>query len=74
MKKILLIIEREFLIRVRKKTFIITTLLLPLMYLALIFGTAFIGEKAQTKLNIAIIDSSGKFTKSRIDSANAYDK
>lgn len=74
MKKILLIIEREFLIRVRKRTFIITTLLLPLMYLGLIFGTAFIGEKAQTKLNIAIIDSSAKFTQSRIDSANAYDK
>ena len=74
MKKILLIIQREFLIRVRKRTFIITTLLLPIMYLGLIFGTAFIGEKAQTKLNIAVVDSSGKFTKARVDSANAYDR
>jgi len=74
MKKILLIIQREFLTRVRKKSFIITTLLFPLLYMGLIFGTAFIGEKGQTKLNIAILDSSGKFTKARIDSANAYDK
>lgn len=74
MKKILLIIQREFLTRVRKRSFIITTLLFPLLYLALIFGTAFIGEKGQTKLKIAVLDSSGKFTKARVDSANAFDK
>lgn len=74
MKKIFLIIQREFLTRVRKRSFIITTLLFPLLYMALIFGTAFIGEKGQTKLKIAVLDSSGKFTKSRVDSANAYDK
>ena len=74
MKKILLIIQREFLTRVKKRSFIITTLLFPLLYMALIFGTAFIGEKGQTKLKIAVLDSSGKFTKPRIDSANAYDK
>ncbi len=74
MKKIFLIIQREFLTRVRKRSFIITTLLFPLLYIALIFGTAFIGEKGQTKLKIAVLDSSGKFTKARIDSANAIDK
>lgn len=73
MKKTLLIIKREYLTRVRKKTFIITTLLLPLMYLALIFGTAFIGEKASTRLKIAVLDSSGKFTQERVDAANAGD-
>lgn len=74
MKKIFLIIQREFLTRVRKRSFIITTLLFPLLYMALIFGTAFIGDKAQTKLKIAVLDSSGKFTQARIDSANAHDK
>lgn len=74
MKKTLLIIQREYLTRVRKRTFIVTTLLLPLMYLGLIFGTAFLGEKAGTKLKIAVLDSSGKFTQTRIDAANAGDK
>lgn len=70
MNKILLIIQREYLSRVRKRTFIITTLLFPLLYLALIFGTAYLSEKAGTKLKIAIVDSSGSFTQQRIDKAN----
>ncbi len=73
MNKILLIIEREFLTRVRKRTFIITTLLFPLLYLALIFGTTYIGEKASTKYKIAVLDSSGKFTAQKIEKANATD-
>ncbi|MFV0606601.1 MAG: ABC transporter permease [Niabella sp.] len=74
MNKIFLILQREFLIRVRKRSFILTTILMPLMYLGLIFGTALIGEKGQTKLKIAVLDSSGKFSTARIDSANAIDK
>lgn len=70
MNKILLIIQREYLSRVRKKSFIITTLLFPLLYLGLIFGTAYIGEKASTKLRIAVVDSSGSFTQQRIDKVN----
>lgn len=70
MNKILLIIQREYLSRVRKKSFIITTLLLPLAYLGLIFGTSYISEKAGANLKIAIIDSSGSFTQQRIDKAN----
>ncbi|WP_300598720.1 ABC transporter permease [Niabella sp.] len=70
MNKISLIIQREYLSRVRKRTFIITTLLFPLLYLALIFGTSYLSEKAGTKLKIAIIDSSGSFTQQRIDKAN----
>lgn len=74
MNKIVLIIQREFLTRVRKRTFIITTLLFPLLYFALIFGTAYIGEKSSTKLKIAVLDSSGKFTTAKIDNANEADK
>jgi ABC-2 type transport system permease protein len=44
------------------------------MYLGLIFGTAFLGEKAGTKLKIAVLDSSGKFTPERITAANEADK
>jgi ABC-2 type transport system permease protein len=73
MKKILLIIQREYLVRVRKKSFIITTLLFPLLYVGLIFGTAYMSEKGTTRLKIAVVDSSGKFTQARIDKENALD-
>ncbi|WP_018630829.1 ABC transporter permease [Niabella aurantiaca] len=70
MNKITLIIQREYLSRVRKRTFIVTTLLFPLLYLGLIFGTSYLSENAGTKLKIAIVDSSGSFTQQRIDKAN----
>lgn len=73
MNKIFLIIQREFNTRVRKKTFIISTLLFPLLYIALIFGTTYLGEKTSTRLKIALVDSSGKFTQARVDAANAAD-
>ena len=50
MNKILLIIKREYLTRVRKKTFIISTILFPLLYLGLIFGTSYLGAKAEVSL------------------------
>lgn len=68
MNKILLIIRREFLTRVRKRTFIIGTILFPLLYLGLIFGTGYIADKTKEDLNIAIIDRSGLFTEDLIRS------
>ena len=73
MNKILLIIQREFLTRVRKRTFIIGTILFPLLYLGLIFGTGYIANKTKENLNIAMIDKSGLFTEDLIRSANAND-
>ena len=71
MNKILLIIRREFLTRVRKRTFIIGTILFPLLYLGLIFGTGYIADKTRENLNIAMIDKSGLFTENLIRSVNA---
>lgn len=73
MKKILLIIQREYLTRVRKKTFIISTILFPLLYLALIFGMTYIGAKSMSNLRVAVIDSSGYFNKGQFERANAMD-
>jgi len=70
MNKIFIIIRREYLTRVRKKTFIISTLLFPLLYVALIFGTGFIAEKSKQNLHVALIDSSGYFTESLIAREN----
>ncbi len=61
MSKIFLIIKREFLTRVRKRAFIIGTILFPLLYLGLIFGTGYIAEKTKESLKIAVIDNSGLF-------------
>ena len=60
MKTILLIIEREFLTRVKKKSFIILTLLAPLLFAGFIF--AYIGiatTKDAEEQNITVIDKSG---------------
>ncbi len=62
MSKIGLIIGREFNIRVRKKTFIITTLLMPLLMVAMVVVPSLIarfgGESTNVK-SIVVVDSSG---------------
>ena len=70
MNKIFIIIRREYLTRVRKKTFIISTLLFPLLYLALIFGMGFIAESSKQSLHVALIDSSGYFTEPLLTKEN----
>src|ERR1044071_9452326 len=73
MNKIFLIIKREYLTRVRKRTFILSTLLFPLLYLGLIFGTAWIGEKTKSRLEVGVIDSSGYFNRGMLERANQTD-
>ncbi len=74
MQKIWLIIKREYLTRVRKRMFIIATLLFPILYLALVFGMGYVAEKNRQQLNIAVIDSSGYFNKAALDRQNSIDK
>ena len=73
MNKIILIIKREFLTRVRKKTFIIGTILFPLLYLGLIFGTGYIADRSREDIHVALIDNSGLFTEKLIATANGSD-
>jgi ABC-2 type transport system permease protein len=73
MNKTALIIKREYTTRVRKKTFIISTILFPLLYLLLIFGTGYIAAKSQKNLRVAVIDSSGFFNKANISAVNQQD-
>ena len=74
MHKIWLIIKREYLTRVRKKTFIISTLLFPLLYIALIFGMGYIAKESVQNLKVAVIDSSGYFSESLLAKENSIDK
>ena len=73
MNKIILIIQREFLTRVRKRTFIIGTILFPVLYIGLIFGTGYIADKTKQDLKIALIDNSGLFNEDRVNAINNSD-
>ena len=73
MNKTLLNIKREYLTRVRKKTFIISTILFPVLYIGLIFGTSYIAVKSGTNLHVGVIDSSGYFDKGALERENMKD-
>jgi ABC-2 type transport system permease protein len=73
MQKIWLIIKREYLAKVRKKAFILSTVLFPVLYLGLIFGSGYLSEKTARKLKIVISDSSGYFTSEKINAENSID-
>ena len=62
MKKIGIIIMKEYTSRVRKKMFLVTTILLPLLYLGFIFGTSYLAKNSSSVLRVAVVDSSGYFT------------
>ena len=65
MNKILLIISREYLTRVRKKSFLLTTILVPLIIIG--FYTAIIAVMVSDNTvdeRIAVIDKTGLFTDS----------
>ncbi len=61
MNKIVLIIKREYLTRVRNRTFILTTILMPLLIVLFIAGTVYLSVKGTENLKIAVVDSNGFF-------------
>ena len=73
MNKSLLVIKREYLTRVRKKTFILSTILLPILYLGFIFGMSYIAKKSSKVLRVAVVDNSGMFDKGMVARANQQD-
>jgi ABC-2 type transport system permease protein len=73
MNKILLIIKREFLTRVRKRAFIIGTILFPLLYVVLIFGSTYIAENSKEDLRIALLEKSNTFKEEVLKKVNGHD-
>src|SRR5687768_6276292 len=59
MSKVGLIIKREYLSRVRKKTFILTTILTPLLFIGMITAVVFITEKNISNEKLAVVDTQG---------------
>lgn len=64
MNKIWLVIKREYLTRVRNKTFILSTILLPLFLIGFIFASAYFSIKSTEKQKVAVSDSNGIFKNS----------
>ncbi len=61
MSKISLIIEREYITRVKKKTFIITTILGPILIAALWIVPIYVTTLSQGKKTVEILDETGLF-------------
>jgi ABC-2 type transport system permease protein len=66
MNKVLLIIQREYLSRVRKKAFVITVFLVPALILAM-YGVMYLISKNSSDMNavrtVKVLDESGTFVK-----------
>jgi ABC-2 type transport system permease protein len=61
MNKIGLIIRREYMTRIRNKTFLISTFLLPVVIVLFVAGTIFIAIKGKSNHHIAVSDQNGYF-------------
>ena len=70
MNKTWLIIKREYLSRVKKKTFILSTILTPLLFVVLIGGITYISIEEVDQEKIAVIDNKG-FFKGNIENTKA---
>ena len=68
MNNIGLIIAREYLSRVRKKSFIIMTLLAPILFGGFIFIVGWTASKGSDTKNIQVVDESGMFAEIFVDS------
>src|SRR6185436_12674525 len=55
MKKIWLVIKREYLTRVRNKTFLLSTFLFPIVIVAFIIGSTFLAISSRNKVKIAVL-------------------
>ena len=72
MNKTFLIIKREFLVRVKKKSFIIMTLLAPILMASLIIVPVLVTDSGQQKRLIGIYENTTSFAKEIEDSENVH--
>lgn len=73
MNKLSLIIEREYLSRVRKKSFIVMSLIGPLLFAATMFLPAWLSTMDNTEsIDIAIVDHTGKYANKIPDKGNMH--
>lgn len=61
MNKLTIVILREFTTRVKKKSFILMTLLMPFLFAALIFVPIWLGQIGSDQEKIVVIDTTGRY-------------
>jgi ABC-2 type transport system permease protein len=69
MKKVWIIVTREYLTRVRNKTFLLSTFLFPLVMVLFVVGSAYLGAKSIQQNKIAVQDQSGRY-KNQLSNTN----
>ena len=72
MRKIWLIIKREYLVRVRKKSFIVMTILGPLLMAAVIILPTFLAMQGHDERFIALHEKNNFFYKQLTDTENLH--
>ncbi|MFC2102099.1 ABC transporter permease [Bacteroidota bacterium] len=72
MKKILLIIRREYFTRVKKRSFIIMTILGPLMMAGIVVVPIYLATATNEEKQVAVIDETGLFFEKFKDSDNLH--
>lgn len=70
MSKTAIIIRREFLSRVRKKSFLVMTILGPVLMAAIIIVPVFIAQLSDSDYTVAVVDDSSLFRESFSDTDN----
>ncbi|MCX6287407.1 MAG: ABC transporter permease [Bacteroidetes bacterium] len=70
MHKIILIIKREYLTRVRKKSFLVMTILGPLLMAAIVIVPIYLATKGNELKTVAVIDQTGIFFEKFKDTDN----
>jgi ABC-2 type transport system permease protein len=68
MNKILLVAKREYLTRIRNKTFILSTLLTPLFFVGVIAVSTYFAQKNSEKVTVAVYDESNLLFASKLKS------
>ena len=63
MKKILLIIKREYLTRVKKRSFIVMTILGPLLMAAIVIIPVWLATNSNETKSIAVLDRDRHFSR-----------
>lgn len=62
MNKFLLVVQREFMTRVKKKSFVILTILMPFIFAALVFVPIWLASiKDNNQKTVAVADKTGKY-------------
>ena len=61
MNKIWLIFRREYLTKVKKRAFIVTTLVVPILFVAAMIGIGMISQSSSEQISFAVKDDSGLF-------------